>query len=421
MPAGEREEVQRFMQAATADAERLLHLVRLGVLLLIFVRLAIVAGDDMLAGAFKPWLRASFLAAAALASFGLRASPRLASEARLIASTVLDVSLAVAILMPSVVWPRDTWEGLLRAPDVMMFPVVAASGGLRMTLPTAATGAAASLLGLGGLLALDLAANPTMVTYGWQEVLLALAVMAGAGILSLGTVRFAEGLLLQTAARTADVSRVRQQFGSYMAPEFARLVLDAPGPLETRRTHAVILFSDLRGFTTYSEGLAPDRLVDELNDYLAAVVAPIHEHGGVVDKYVGDAVMAVFGVPTGTGSDHLRAIRAAAGMRQALDAHNQARAARGLPPLRQGIGVHAGDVVAGPVGTAERLQFTVLGDAVNVAARLEGETKSVGCDVLLSAAVVDAARTEGELPELESGPSLTLRGRDRPVDTWILR
>ncbi len=419
-----RHRILRFMRTATDDAAGIAHRVRIAIIAIIFVRLVLFAGDEMLAGVFKHWLTTGFLALGVLGSFALTRGARsgMNPEVRLIGSTVLDATIATLVVLPSVLWPRETHLGVLRAPDILIFPMVAAAGGLRMTYRSAFTGAFTACLGLATLVGVDWTLNRDVLRYGFGEVLLVLAVMLGAGLLAMGTVRFVEGLLTQTALRTSEAIRVRQQFGAYMSEGIARIVLDRPGQPEVRRARVVVLFSDLRGFTNYSETLPPDQLVTELNAYIDAVVRPIHDLNGTVDKYIGDSVMAVFGLPNASGQDHRRAILAAQGMQQALDHHNTERQAAGLPVLRQGIGIHAGEVVAGPVGTPERLQFTVLGDTVNVASRLEGQTKETGIDVLISKEVHDRARSEptGDLPPLPSlvdGPSLALRGRDEPVQT----
>jgi adenylate cyclase len=113
---------------------------------------------------------------------------------------------------------------------------------------------------------------------------------------------------------------------------------------------------------TSREGLDPQRLVGELNAYLEAMVSVIDQEGGIVDKYIGDAIMVVFGIPGTHPDDADRAVRTATRMREALVQHNQERVEAGLDPLREGIGVHFGHAVAGNIGTAERLQYTAVGD-----------------------------------------------------------
>jgi adenylate cyclase len=183
-----------------------------------------------------------------------------------------------------------------------------------------------------------------------------------------------------------------------------------------------VLFSDLRGFTRYSEKISPERLVSELNAYLDVMVTVVRKHGGMVDKYIGDAIMVVFGLPEPQPDAPLRALRAAAEMQAALLVHNADRERRGLPPLQQGIGVHHGHAIAGNIGTEDRLQYTVIGDVVNLASRLESVTKERGVSSLFSQDVVDAAQATGqETPPLAAAGSVQARGRDGSIEVYTLR
>ena len=143
-----------------------------------------------------------------------------------------------------------------------------------------------------------------------------------------------------------------------------------------------MLFSDLRDFTTLTETMAPDELVSHLNAYFNRMVDAIAAQGGVVDKFIGDAVMATFGgvVPHSQPCD--AAVAAAQQMHQALQELNLAWAVDGQPPLRMGIGIDYGDVLQGSLGSRARKQFTVIGDTVNTAARVEAETKAQKCATL---------------------------------------
>jgi len=161
----------------------------------------------------------------------------------------------------------------------------------------------------------------------------------------------------------------------------------------------------------------PEQIVSELNEYFEAMVAAVTAEGGVVDKYIGDSIMAVFGAPRQHPDDATRAVRAAYGMEKALEKLNASRARRGWAPLRHGIGVHYGPAVAGNIGTTQRAQYTVVGDTVNVAARLESCTKEVGVPVLLSQAVVE--RLAGtNVPLLKRLADVKARGREERIAVY---
>jgi adenylate cyclase len=128
----------------------------------------------------------------------------------------------------------------------------------------------------------------------------------------------------------------------------------------------------------------PQHLVALLNEYFTEMVGIVMQEDGVVDKYIGDAIMAVFGAPVPKAEDPVNAVRAAVRMRRALVDLNARLQTRGLPMLRTGIGIHTGVVVAGNIGSEKRMEYTVIGDAVNLASRLETSTKELGVDVLIS-------------------------------------
>jgi adenylate cyclase len=130
--------------------------------------------------------------------------------------------------------------------------------------------------------------------------------------------------------------------------------------------------------------MPPRDLLNFLNEYFSGMVESVLHHHGVVDKFIGDAIMAVFGAPTPEPDDPLHAVRAALAMRERLTEINKNFVSRGLPEIRTGIGLHSGQVVAGNMGHSERMEYTVIGDAVNLASRLEGMTKELACDIVMS-------------------------------------
>lgn len=212
----------------------------------------------------------------------------------------------------------------------------------------------------------------------------------GAVVAALAVVgrRLALGVLREAEEKQA----VHRLLGTYVSEEVAaRLVAGRDGG---QRVHAVVLFCDLRGFTTYSQTAAPEVIVPRLNRYLEAMVGAIHAEGGVVDKFVGDAVMAVFGGLVPVADPAGSAVRAALAMGERLEALNRAWVAEGLEAFAHGVGIHAGEVVQGAVGSPERRDFTVIGDVVNAASRLEGLTRQEGVPVLISEVVARALPPE---------------------------
>lgn len=211
---------------------------------------------------------------------------------------------------------------------------------------------------------------------------------------------------------------LQETFGRYVSREVADALRANQISLAGEVRRVSLLFADIRGFTAMAEAMAPAALLSFINSYMDAMIDAVAEHKGRVDKVMGDGLMVVFGAPL-TDPDHARnAIRAALGMRRALAALNVRRAELGEPPLQIGIGVHSGDVVAGNVGcSTHKLEYTVLGDAVNVASRVEAMTKEVGADILITD---EAAREAGGEFKLTAVQEVRLRGRNRPVQTFTI-
>src|SRR5215204_1081270 len=167
-----------------------------------------------------------------------------------------------------------------------------------------------------------------------------------------------------------------------------------PSRSRGRRQEAAVLFADIVGFTKLAERLAPEAIGQILTLVRQLQREAIEQAGGVVDKFIGDAVMAVFGVPEPDPRAALAALKAAAAIEQHVAAWNEARIRSGEPPVRVGIGIHHGDVFVGAVGDAKRLEFTTLGDTVNDAQRCERLTRETGVSIVVTRAVLEAASAD---------------------------
>ena len=202
---------------------------------------------------------------------------------------------------------------------------------------------------------------------------------------------------LRLTGEERERARIRNIFGRYVADEVVEKLL-ATGMLPDLggdSFQVTVLFSDIRNFTTISERLGPRAVVEMLNTYLAQACEPILAQGGTVDKFIGDAVMAVFGSPVLYPDHARRALSAALGLaekaREFRTWMQQRFADQDLPDFAIGIGIHTGEAIVGNIGSPKRLEFTAIGDTVNTASRLEGLTKELGWTIVASRSTIEAA------------------------------
>lgn len=177
---------------------------------------------------------------------------------------------------------------------------------------------------------------------------------------------------------------IRDTFGRYVTEEVRDLILSQKIPLNGEVRTVTILFSDIRDFSTYSESRHPREVIAKINAYFAEMTEAIHKNGGIVLEYLGDGIEAVFGAPSPVHNHGERAIQSALEMRTKLMSLNQHWERKNDTPLKHGIGIHTGEVVAGIVGPPSRLSYKMIGDTVNLAARIQELTKTFDSDILIS-------------------------------------
>jgi class 3 adenylate cyclase/CHASE2 domain-containing sensor protein len=196
--------------------------------------------------------------------------------------------------------------------------------------------------------------------------------------------------------------RLRDSFGRYVSPPVLDEILAGriQAGLGGARREVCVLFSDIRGFTRRSEGQAPEAVIAFLNRYFTEMVAAIHAHGGTLDKFIGDGIMAFFGAPAPRTNAAQDAFACAREMLTRLDRLNETLAAEGIEPIRIGIGLHRGEVLVGHIGSETRHEYSAIGDPVNVASRLESLTKEVGYPIVVSHEVAEKLASRDGLVEL---------------------
>ncbi len=214
--------------------------------------------------------------------------------------------------------------------------------------------------------------------------------------------------------------KVKHLFSRFVSQDvYERLLSDpARAALGGTRRDMTVLFSDIRGFTTLAERLDPEATVTTLNQFFTRMVPLVLAHGGTVDKFVGDMIMALFGAPLDDGDHADHAVQAALAMSAELDALNRERAGSGLPPLEIGIGINSGEMVAGLIGSERILSYTVIGDAVNLGSRIESLNKQYGTRVIVSDATRQRLRRRYDLRPLGD---ITVKGRTQPVSVFEVK
>jgi adenylate cyclase len=210
--------------------------------------------------------------------------------------------------------------------------------------------------------------------------------------------------------------RMKSTMSRYMDPGLADQILEGGEEvLGGKSTMATVLFSDIRGFTTLTEELGPQGTVSLLNEYFTIMVDCIQKEGGMLDKFIGDAIMAAFGVPIPHEDDEDRAVRAAIGMIRALHVWNRQRAIEGKKPVGMGIGLNTDTIVSGNIGSPKRMDYTLIGDGVNLASRLESLCKQYHASILISENTVRRLKGTYRIREVDR---VQVKGKTQSVEVY---
>ena len=418
--------VSEALSVAAIRGERLASVVRLIILslaalqFLVFNRLALLEGS--LNRFHFILLMLLFLLAA---SVGILRFLRKAS----FSSKVMRLSVAVdglavfLVTAPTAYFPDERYTGILDLPNMAFYALAVILSGFRLD-PRLAI--ASWLLNTGCftvVLMLD-ASNEWLIRgFGMQEVVLAYILLVSAGLLARAMARRSRQLALDSSLSAFEEANTRRQLGVYVPEEVVELAVTKGAlGLDGEEREVAVLFVDLRGFTALCSGMEPRRVVTDLNAWLHEVVEVVQQERGTVDKYIGDCVMAVFGMVQTEGNEASRCLRTAARIAERMKDFNRARSAAGQEEMGFGVGAHYGVGIVGSMGGAGRLQYTVIGDVVNRASRLETATKTSQHSVLVSQVLVDKAKSEaGEsLPSMLSHEPVMLKGIEEPVEVVAL-
>lgn len=216
------------------------------------------------------------------------------------------------------------------------------------------------------------------------------------------------------AAGLQERDHVKEVFGRYIATQVSDKILKGEANLGGEVRRVTILFSDIRNFTDMSEKMAPQQVVAFLNDYFTEMVDAVFEQSGILDKFMGDGLMAVFG-SLGEPDHQLHAVQAALRMKALLGKINGVRGVSGQAPIAIGIGIHTADVIVGNIGSRKRLEYTVIGDGVNTTSRLQGLNKEYGTTILISETTYEAVKDVFECRQM---PEAHLRGKTQSLQCF---
>jgi class 3 adenylate cyclase len=248
--------------------------------------------------------------------------------------------------------------------------------------------------------------------------------LAGACVLLIGTLAHGAWLRRQNRANTERLEQatfalehLQRAFSRFTPATVVEEIIERGISTTAEKKDVTVLFCDLQGFTRMSERLDPVVLVEILNGYFERMSAAVRHHHGHVSKFMGDGMMALFGALEPNPWDAKDAVEAALEMRASVRGFNSELRARDLPELAFGIGIHRGPVVAGVMGSQHLLEFTVIGDTVNVASRVEGLTRSHGVDILVTEPVCALLRQRFAVREM---PPCTVKGKSEPLRTFAL-
>jgi adenylate cyclase len=230
---------------------------------------------------------------------------------------------------------------------------------------------------------------------------------------------YGSNLIYKYLTEGRERARLKRAFETYVPPDVVGQILESSEALVLggQKRFLTVLFSDIRGFTTFSETLDPQELVAFLNFYLSAMSEVIFQNKGTIDKFIGDAIMAVFGAPLSQPDNASRACLTSLAMIRELGPVNERQKAMNLPPVRIGIGLNTGDMTAGNIGSDRRFDYTVIGDAVNLGSRLEGLNKYFGTAILVSDTTKNEAGNGFVYREIAA---IKVKGKDLPVVVWEL-
>jgi len=418
--------VSDAIRKAAARGEHLAGWIRIVIVTLALMQFLWFHGfkEDAFEGPRVPLVTGSLVVILVLSTILLKRLSRVGPTRSLLTlSVAIDCIAVVSVLWPTAMWPEAGYDGLLNLPNLSFFVVAIFVSAFRLDPRLTVASFLFSGVGIVYLLYLDHRAGLEWGSRAEQELVVLIILLVGSALLAFAAAFRSLELARDAGKAAVEQAHARRQLGVYVPEEVVELALQTGAlGLDGEQKSVAVLFVDLRNFTEMCVDRQADEVVEDLNAWLHEVVEVIQEEKGTVDKYIGDCVMAVFGMVEEEGNEASRALRSAARIAARMKTFNAQRCARNEDPMRYGVGLHYGLGIVGSMGGAGRLQYTVIGDVVNRASRLEEATKHSDASVLLSQELYQRAVAESgeELPAVETHAAVRLKGIPEPVEVMTL-
>jgi class 3 adenylate cyclase len=333
----------------------------------------------------------------------------------LVTLDIIFISLLVLIIRYTM--SRSIYEITTDIPAFLVLFFINAMSGLRFDFKLSLYCAVASVMILIGFTLYDyqgqIITHPYLAIFSMFKGIILLGIALVSGYIG----KSAKKLIVQIYKEQEEKSFVKNIFGKYVTPEIRDKILDGSIPLNGERVEATVLFADLRDFTAFVEKNAPEEVIKSMRTYFTAMQKAIRKHKGLVLQYVGDEIEAAFGVPLSYDAHAKKAVMAALEMKKRLKKLNSSRIKEGKVSFRHGIGIHTGVLLAGNTGSEDQPSYALIGDAVNVASRLQGLTKDLGTEIIISATTRKRLDDSFQLKELQAA---RIRGRSESLKIFAV-